>query len=94
MNAAVEAYKLPPEPARSRGVWATAWRRLKNDRVGMASLAVVAVFVLLILLSSVGLEAAPGGVPDALALLLCVGDGAVRGEDGAHLRTTRGSATL
>src|SRR5512143_3381354 len=57
MNTAVEAYKLPAEPARSRGVWATAWRRLKNDRVGMVSLAVVAVFVLMIMLSSVGLVA-------------------------------------
>ncbi|MGE5161913.1 MAG: hypothetical protein ACM3O5_10435, partial [Betaproteobacteria bacterium] len=34
MSAVVEAYKLPAEPAGSRGVWATAWRRLKNDRVG------------------------------------------------------------
>ncbi len=69
MNAAVEAYKLPPEPARSRGVWATAWRRLKSDRVGMVSLAVVAVFVLMILLSSVGLVARDWqkevAVPDA-----------------------------
>ena len=69
MNAVVEAYKLLPEPARSRGVWATAWRRLKNDRVGMVSLAVVAVFVLMILLSSVGLFARDWqkevAVPDA-----------------------------
>jgi len=69
VNAVVEAYKLPPEPARSRGVWATAWRRLKNDRVGMVSLAVVAVFVLMILLSSVGLFARDWqkevAVPDA-----------------------------
>jgi peptide/nickel transport system permease protein len=69
VNAAVEAYKLPPEPARSRGVWATAWRRLKSDRVGMVSLAVVAVFVLMILLSSVGLVARDWqkevAVPDA-----------------------------
>ena len=69
MNAAVEAYKLPPEPARSRGVWATAWRRLKSDRVGMVSLAVVAVFVLMIVLSSVGLVARDWqkevAVPDA-----------------------------
>jgi peptide/nickel transport system permease protein len=69
VSAVVEAYKLPPEPARSRGVWATAWRRLKNDRVGMVSLAVVAVFVLLILLSSVGLFARDWqkevAVPDA-----------------------------
>jgi oligopeptide transport system permease protein len=69
VNAAVEAYKLPPEPARSRGVWATAWRRLKSDRVGMVSLAIVAVFVLMIVLSSVGLVARDWqrevAVPDA-----------------------------
>jgi oligopeptide transport system permease protein len=69
VNAAVEAYKLPPEPARSRGVWATAWRRLKNDRVGVVSLAVVAVFVAMILLSGVGLLASDWqkevAVPDA-----------------------------
>ena len=69
MSAVVEAYKLPPEPARSRGVWATAWRRLKGDRVGMVSLAVVAVFVLMIVLSSVGLVARDWqkevAVPDA-----------------------------
>ncbi|MGE5322124.1 MAG: hypothetical protein ACM3SW_04650, partial [Actinomycetota bacterium] len=69
VNTAVEAYKLPAEPARSRGVWATAWRRLKNDRVGVASLAVVAVFVLMIMASSVGLVARDWqkevAVPDA-----------------------------
>ena len=69
MSAIIEAYKLPPEPARSRGVWVTAWRRLKNDRVGMVSLAIVAVFVLMIVLSSVGLVAGDWqkevAVPDA-----------------------------
>ena len=69
MNTAVEAYKLPPEPAESRGVWATAWRRLKNDRVGMVSLGIVAVFVLMIAASAVGLIARDWqreiGVPDA-----------------------------
>ena len=35
----VESIRVPPEPSRSRGVsWVTAWRRLKNDRVGVASL--------------------------------------------------------
>jgi oligopeptide transport system permease protein len=69
MSAVVEAYKLPPEPARSHGVWATAWRRLKNDWVGMVSLAVVGVFLVMILLSSVGLLAGDWqkevAVPDA-----------------------------
>jgi oligopeptide transport system permease protein len=69
MSAVVEAYKLPPEPARSHGVWATEWRRLKNDWVGMVSLAVVGVFLVMILLSSVGLLAGDWqkevAVPDA-----------------------------
>ncbi len=69
MNVAAETYRVPPAPAQSRGVWATAWRRLKNDRVGVVSLAVVAVFLLMILLSSVKLLARDWqkevGVPDA-----------------------------
>lgn len=42
---------------RSQGVWAAAWTRLKADRVGMVSLAVVLAFLALILLSAVGLVA-------------------------------------
>jgi peptide/nickel transport system permease protein len=60
---------VPAESVRSRGVWATAWRRLRTDRVGMVSLAVVAVFVLMIMASSVGLVAGDWqkevAVPDA-----------------------------
>jgi oligopeptide transport system permease protein len=44
-------------PARSEGVWHAAWRRYSGDRVGMVSLAVVLAFLLLILLSAVGLVA-------------------------------------
>lgn len=47
----------PPAPTaagRSEGVGHAAWRRLRSDRVGMASLAVVLVFVLLIVLSALG----------------------------------------
>ena len=55
--ATVESVRVPPEPTRSRGVWLTAWRRLKNDRVGVASLVVVIVFVLMVLLSFLGLIA-------------------------------------
>jgi peptide/nickel transport system permease protein len=40
------------------GVWRAAWRRLRGDRVGMVSLAVVGAFLLLILLSALGVVAA------------------------------------
>ena len=40
---------------RSEGVWHAAWRRLRTDRVGMAALGVVLLFVLLIVLSALGL---------------------------------------
>lgn len=39
---------------RSPGVWAQGWQRLRRDRVGMASLAVVAAFLVLVLLAAVG----------------------------------------
>ncbi len=42
----------------SDGVWHAAWRRLRGDRVGMVSLTIVAAFLLLILLSSLGWVAA------------------------------------
>jgi peptide/nickel transport system permease protein len=43
--------------AGSSGVWAAAWRRLRADRVGMVSMAVVGVFLLLVLLAGLGLVA-------------------------------------
>lgn len=42
----------------SPGLWALAWRRLRADRVAMASLAVVLLFLLSVLLSAAGLVAA------------------------------------
>ncbi|MBA5689594.1 ABC transporter permease [Rugamonas apoptosis] len=39
----------------SPGLWALAWRRLRADRLAMAALAVVAAFLLLLLLSASGL---------------------------------------
>jgi len=39
----------------SVGLWGLAWRRLRADRVAMASLAVVAAFLLMLLLSATGL---------------------------------------
>jgi len=46
-----------PMQARSPGLWTLAWRRLCADRVGMAALAVVAAFLLLVLLSATGMLA-------------------------------------
>jgi peptide/nickel transport system permease protein len=42
----------------SSGVWTLAWRRLRADRVAMASLGVVLLFLLSVLLSATGLVAA------------------------------------
>jgi len=42
----------------SAGLWTLAWRRLRADRVAMAALAVVAVFLLLLAASASGLVAA------------------------------------
>lgn len=42
---------------RSPGLWALAWRRLRSDRLAMVALAVVALFLLTLLLSATGLIA-------------------------------------
>ena len=42
---------------RSPSVWVEAWKRLRRDRVGMGALAVVAVFLVVVLLSVTGLVA-------------------------------------
>jgi peptide/nickel transport system permease protein len=41
----------------SPGLWTLAWRRLRADRVGMFSLVIVVLFIILILLSGLGLVA-------------------------------------
>ena len=41
----------------SSGIWQLAWQRLKRDRVAMVSLVIVALFMLVILLSALGLIA-------------------------------------
>ena len=41
----------------SPGLWTLAWRRLRRDHVGMVSLAIVAVFILMMIASGVGLLA-------------------------------------
>lgn len=55
--------------SRREGVWAAAWRRFRGDRVGVASLGVVAAFALLMLATALGLVAADWqrerGVPNA-----------------------------
>ncbi|MEP7102068.1 MAG: ABC transporter permease [Burkholderiales bacterium] len=54
---------------RGKGVWAAAATRFKTDHVGMASLVIVALFLLLVIASGVGLVAkdwqVERGVPDA-----------------------------
>jgi peptide/nickel transport system permease protein len=60
---------LVPPPQRSAGVWRSAWRRLRNDRVGMTSLAIVGFWLLLVLGAATGVIAsnwqAEVGVPNA-----------------------------
>jgi peptide/nickel transport system permease protein len=41
----------------SPGLWALAWKRLKSDHVGMVSLVIVLAFIVMMILSSVGLIA-------------------------------------
>ena len=54
---------------RSEGVWTAAARRFRNDRVGMASLVIVALFMLLVIAAGLGLVAKDWqqeiGVPNA-----------------------------
>jgi oligopeptide transport system permease protein len=63
-----------PNVARSEGVWRTAWRRFRGDRVGMVSLLIVAAFLVLIALSASGVVArhwqAEVGVPNAPPTIL------------------------
>lgn len=42
----------------AQGLWSLAWRRLRTDRLALSALAVVAAFLLLLLLSAAGLVAA------------------------------------
>jgi peptide/nickel transport system permease protein len=56
MAAIAEPVAIEAAP-RSQGVWGAAWTRLKGDRVGVVCLVIVAAFLLLILLSAVGIVA-------------------------------------
>jgi oligopeptide transport system permease protein len=42
---------------RSEGVWRTAWRRFRADKVGLVSLGIVALFALLVIAAALGLAA-------------------------------------
>ncbi|MEO8079154.1 MAG: ABC transporter permease, partial [Caldimonas sp.] len=57
MSAVLPPIAAPAAAARAEGVWRAAWRRLRHDRVGMASLSIVLLFVLLIVLAATGLVA-------------------------------------
>jgi oligopeptide transport system permease protein len=59
----------PTAVEHSEGVWHAAWRRFKTDKVGVAGALIVAAFILLIIMSGVGLVAKGWqkevGVPNA-----------------------------
>ena len=69
MTAVLGSPQLTPSMARRKGVWAAAAMRFRTDHVGMASLVIVAIFLLVVLASGLGLVArdwqAERGVPDA-----------------------------
>jgi oligopeptide transport system permease protein len=74
------AASLDDSQQRSEGVWHAAWRRFKTDRVGFWAMVVVAFFLLVILLATLGLVARDWqkevGVPNAPPTL--VGPGAAK----------------
>ncbi len=45
---------VSPGPTASKGVWAAAWKRFRSDRVGLASLAIVLAFGLLVIAAGLG----------------------------------------
>jgi oligopeptide transport system permease protein len=57
MSAVLTNGTPPPVRQESPGLWTLAWRRLRNDRVGMVALVVVVVFIALMLASWAGLIA-------------------------------------
>lgn len=54
---AVLSNTVPPLAQESPGLWTLAWRRLKGDRVGIASLVVVILFIAMMIASFLGLIA-------------------------------------
>jgi oligopeptide transport system permease protein len=69
MSAVLSPAAAPRTAQQSDGVWVAAWKRLRADRVGMVSLAVVLLFIALIALTATRLVAAGWqkevGVPNA-----------------------------
>jgi peptide/nickel transport system permease protein len=71
MSAVIPASAATSAVSRGRGegVWASAWRRFRSDRVGMVSLVVVGAFLLLVVAAALGLVAgdwqAERGMPNA-----------------------------
>jgi peptide/nickel transport system permease protein len=58
MNVITAAARIGEIPhAVSPGLWALAWKRLRSDRVGMVSLAIVVAFIVMMILSAAGLLA-------------------------------------
>ncbi|MGE5616140.1 MAG: ABC transporter permease, partial [Bacillota bacterium] len=57
MSAVLADKQLPSARQESPGLWTLAWRRLRNDRVGMVSLVIVAFFILMMIASFTGLNA-------------------------------------
>jgi peptide/nickel transport system permease protein len=75
MSAVIEApVGVAPRAQRSASVWTAAARRFRSDRVGVVSLVIVALFLLLVVASALGLVArdwqAERAVPDAPPTLL------------------------
>jgi oligopeptide transport system permease protein len=57
MSAVLSNGTPPPARQESPGLWTLAWRRLRNDRVGMIALVVVVIFIGLMLASYAGVVA-------------------------------------
>jgi len=77
-----------PMHTASPGLWALAWRRLRSDRIAMLALAIVALFLLILLLSATGFVArdwdAEIGVNYAPPTFLGAQSAEERGVQGMH----------
>jgi peptide/nickel transport system permease protein len=69
MSAVLSSNTPARQAQRSEGVWAASWRRLRADKVGMAAMVVVGLFLVLVALAGSGLLASDWqkelGVPNA-----------------------------
>jgi peptide/nickel transport system permease protein len=69
MSAVLNSPAAGAGPQRSQGVWAASWRRLRTNKLGMFCMAIVAFFLVLVVLSGSGLVAKDWqkevGVPNA-----------------------------